>query len=640
MSRFSDNPIRKYDPYWEAALYTQAVLANEAYNKPWMPKRWNYDSQACGDYQYLQDLVCCVRRWKTNKIATHKHVLGALDAFGRPANMHQLVLEIPQVALDGVRVAYARNDQKREAHFADDSGQNKHMTVTTLAKYVTRHWPHVKSDQIRNYCESVIGTYGMAETMDEMLAIMAKTAAVSCMTAHDNEDEIDDEDAPNAQWSIHPYQAYDPKFGWRLAYAKVGDKIVGRALVNVDCKTFVRTYGKEQSDGYTGAHAGLHGWLESQGFEYEDEWPEGVKFAKIPYRGKHLAPYLDPGGERIRDSETSRNVKDCGSYMERCDEGEYKWDNTDGEPDESGVQREVCDDCDGRFDSDDLYYLGELERSVCDGCLHDNYTHAVGRHGRSSYIADDHVVYVDGEPYDSRYISDNDIIELHDGEYCSDDDAVYVDSENEYYRYREVANKPGDRGQVVRVGENYELRDNCQWCFYNDKWILEEDATQVAEDVYVCLDDINDYLMGLDAEDFEAALKCLEYSPEKVEEVTAQWIEASYDAEPAELETKVEPVVTAPPVAQDIEAFTACANQMVMADLHLAETGLLAYQEALLNGLGMNPQELIASLVERPLAQYVTHTQAVPSMGREGTVTGRMSSGLLSALSIRPRGIW
>ena len=592
MSSFSDNPIRKHDPYWAAALYTRAVLANEAHNKPWMPKRWNYSLHTRWDYQYLQDLVCCVRRWNTRKIATHKNVVKALEIFGAPANMHQLVLEIPQVSVDGVRVAYARNDQKREAHFADDSDQNKHLTVTTLAKYVTRHWPHVKSDQIRNFCESVTGTYGMAETMDEMLAIMDNTSATSCMTAHDSEDEIDEDDPPEGAWGCgsHPYNVYDPKFGWRLAYAKLGDKFVGRALVNVECKKFVRTYGKEQSDGYTGAHAGLHGWLESQGFDYDDEWPEGVKFAKIPRRGKHLAPYLDPGGERVRDSETSRNVKDCGSYMERCDEGEYKWDNTDGEPDESGVERETCGDCGSRFDSDDLHHLSGLERSVCQGCLEDNYTYAVGRHGDGSYIPDEFAIYVDGESYDTRYLSDNDIVELHDGEYCSLEDAVWVESTSEYYRTREVAYNPRNSGIVVPVGDNYELREDCEWCVHNDRWELTADLTEVAEDVYVCSSDVDAYLLGLDAEDFEAGLKYLEYSPEQVEDLTAQWVEATY-SEPS-------PVVAAP--------------ELVVSELAVPETPALPSPTTEL--------ESTLTLMRRIAKELMISPEA---LGTGGTVTGR-----------------
>lgn len=615
---------RKHDPYWLAKLHTDALRITEHNNAPYMPSRRSYTRNALGDFCFLKDVVTQCRGWERHKAVVHKNVAKALETFGVPANMHLLVLEMPILSVDGERVAYARNDQKRAAHFEDDSGQNKHLTVTTLAKYLTRHWPEIKADKIRNFCESVVGQYGFTKTMDEMLDIMHVTTAASCMTVRDDDDD-DDGDEPS-EWVDHPYKVYTPEHGWKLAYAKMGDRYVGRALVNDTVKVFVRTYGKEQGNGYTSSHPGLHGWLEGQGYEYEDEWPEGVKFAKIPFKNSYLAPYLDPGSDRVRDSDTSRNVEDCGAYMMRSNEGEYTWENTNGLPDHNGNSRQTCDDCGCSCNSNDMHYMGNLERSVCDDCS-ESYTNATGYDGADAYAHDDDVVYAHGQPYVREHIASNDIVELHDGEYVSLDNAVYVDSESEYYPTSAVAANPRSRGEVVHIeseGE-YELRENCEWCEHNDEWFNNTDVTEVLEGVYVKDEDVEDYLMTLDGDKFEAAMEFMDYDQDAIDEMTGNWLDAQDwkdDEASLPVQEPAAPVVAAPEMPKlvtseklGVVGTPGSVTVPISVSMHQAMRSL------------SRATDTLALFQDEMLQSMQLGAQALGRLNRTGTVTGRMSSG-------------
>lgn len=429
--------------------------------------------------------------------SVHPGVKSALHTFGRPKDWHLLALEMPQVATDGTRVAYYRNEQKMDAHFSDREG-NKHLTATTLTKYLTRHWPHVSSDKIRDIAALQVGHYRWATTMEAMLDVIMDTTADSCMVGHDRED--------------HPYQVYDPKYGWKIAYAVQGTEIVGRALVNDVSKTFVRTYSAFASE-----HAGLHAFLESEGYAYEDQWQEGLKFAKIPTDDNHLAPYLDPGQNRIASSDC-RRVRDAGDCFIRDDEGSWMWDNTDGTPDR--VNEYTCEDC--GEGCDEITSVGFYQDTcVCENCL-ENYTYAIGRRGESYYTTED-TVYVNGDNYVIEYASENDLVELYDGDYAKNDDAVYVEDDEAYYPVTEIARNPQRRGQVVYVESEsgYYLRDNCEWCVYQEEWILEDEAVEVADGNFVHEESFEDYILSLERDEVA------ENAVGREAEMLAKWDEAN-----------------------------------------------------------------------------------------------------------------
>lgn len=492
-------------PYHDAFITLKAIQRSEDHFKRYVPAT-PPDANAYEQVRLLGNILSNRDSWLPARI--HHTVEEALKKFGKPKDWHLLTLEQPQLASDGVRVAYVRNEAKREAHFAEHTN-NKHLTATTAGKYLTRHWPHISSSEIRNLVEMGEFGYGIVETMAEMLDITRTCTAKSCMTGDFSGDH-------------HPYEVYDPKYGWKMAVVKCrGDgSLIGRALLLDDGKhkVFVRTYGRE-ANGYTQSHPGLQGWLEDKGYTFGDEWPEGCKFDKIETDDTHLAPYLDPGADRANDN--ARRVSDGGDHMYRDDEGEYIWNNTNGRPDDyEDEDTAVCEDCDDRVREDDIYWVGRnSDRGVCECCRDNEYTRVYGRDGERYYTHNNNAIEVSGEYYDARYLDDSDIVQLHDGEYCPNDDAVYIESCSEYYSCDDVADKPGDRGDIVEVDNEYILRDDAQWCIYNEEWISSDDATEVADGEYVKATDFMDYIYSLDRDAVED--NCIE--GDDSEDVLAAW---------------------------------------------------------------------------------------------------------------------
>lgn len=484
-------------------------------------------------YRILQRIV---RHKRANFLDTplHPAVKAALTKLGHPKDWHLLVLEEPTVALDGSRVAYVRNEQKRDQQY-NSTETNKFLTVTTIGKYLTRHWPDAASTAIRDIAAMHSSQYVMLDSMEDMLDAILHTKTESCMVF--TQDEIEEIGA-------HPYEVYDPMYGWKMAITKDGnDKVTGRALVyeSGSAKGFVRTYGLDVSDGSTQAHQGLHAWLEDQGYDYWDEWPEGCKFKKISHKGyaDHVAPYLDPGGARIATSD-SRRVRDCGDYFIRDDEGAWDWDNTDGTPTMLDDDRETCNRCGDRVDGEDTVSIGyHGDECVCSGCIDNDFTLVIGRRGHQYYIRDNLAIEtIDGDYYDPDYLGDNDIVELHDGRYCSVNDAIWVESESEYYHVDEEDSSEGSTAEVVYAEDEYVLRDGARWCIYRQVWIQEDNVTEVAGGKYVHSDDLDEYLLNLPVEELKA--NCLECD---YEEKLEMWNE-HHGIEPVEPTVEIpEPVI-------------------------------------------------------------------------------------------------
>jgi len=65
-------------------------------------------------------------------------------------------------------------------------------------------------------------------------------------------------------------------------------------------------------------------------------------------------------------------------------------------------------------------------------CFDDSVT-AYGRRRNEVTTTEDSCIYFNGHYYISRYLDDNDIVELHNGDYANRDETCYVEDENEYY---------------------------------------------------------------------------------------------------------------------------------------------------------------------------------------------------------------
>ena len=490
------------------------------------------DATALERYKILRRIV---ERNRANFLDAPMHpaVKTALTKLGHPKDWHLLVLEEPTVALDGNRVAYVRNEQKRVQQCSSTEA-NKFLTVTTVGKYLTRHWPDAASTAIRDLAAMFSSKYVMLDNMESMLDAILHTKAESCMVF--TEDDVD-------RIGAHPYEVYDPKYGWKMAIAKDGNgEVTGRALVYEEgnAKGFVRTYGLDISDGSTQAHQGLHAWLEDQGYSYWDEWPEGCRFKKIHKKyADHVAPYLDPGGARIATND-SRRVRDCGEYLVRDDSGAWGWDNTDGTPTLLDDGRFSCPRCGDSVDEEDMVSIGyHGDECVCSGCIDNDYVSAIGRRGYEYYVRDDRAIRtIDGDYYVIEYLGDNDIVELHNGDYCKYDYAIWVESESEYYHVDEEDSSEDSTAEVVYAEDEHVLRDDAQWCIHRQEWIQEGNATEVAGGKYVHSDDLDDYLKELPLEELEA--NCLDCD---YEEKLEMWNEYN-NTEPVEPTVEIpEPVI-------------------------------------------------------------------------------------------------
>lgn len=422
----------------------------------------HYRSYITSDGQYgcyndgYRERVVDARDWHAalqQRFRLHPAVDKLLGSY-RPKDWQQLVLEYPhQAESDRSRLAYTQTEQK---------GERDIQTVTSLGKYLTRHFPQLPDHEIRNTVASyTVQGCRLVRSLAEMINALQR-GPHSCMRWGDG---------GRVDLDSHPYRCYDPRLGWAMAVREEGGDIMGRALVyeQGDLKIFVRTYMRPSVDtNYSQADDHLNAWLKDQGYKHVSDW-EGCHMAFIEGRhGEPLAPYLD-GNVKTADL----RQLDGRTVLRIQEDGEYTCDNTDGTVtnNESGQD---CEDCDERVSDGDGYWVyRDDSRHVCQGCLENNYSYVYGRGGHQYYVDSNDAVYCNDEYYHDDYLSDNDIVQLECGEYAPLDSAVFVESCGEYY------DQDDDRVCYDDYNNRYELRDDCvelvdgSMCHSDDAWMCE-----------------------------------------------------------------------------------------------------------------------------------------------------------------------
>jgi hypothetical protein len=428
---------------------------NDQYNRHAMIKNIREGVQAIRHVYYGNYPVEHQRGWHvtmSNKHDLHPAIFQAID-IAPPTDWHQLVLEYPYISeSDPSRLAYTRDER---------SGINDRQTVTTIGKYLARHFPDVSDHMIREIAAQYSGaTCKIMNTMPEMLDVV-RNGAKSCMTMIHRDD------------SEHPYQAYDPELGWSIAVRMDGTTYRARALVYTDPESetdtayFVRSYNKpDNPSSYSQPDDLLEAWLKGQGIAKRDSW-EGAVLRYIPYGDFFLAPFLDGHDKQVEITSSVRRLMTVTSG------GEYTFDNTDGTPTNSAGDCE-CANCGDMFHEDDGHWAGvHGDDHICDYCARDNYTYAYTRHGNQHYIHSDDVVYVESqrEYYHDRYLGENNIVRCVDtDEYEHTDEAVYLERESEWY------SSGSDAIVYCDHSSEYELIDNCvelhdgEWAHTEDTW--------------------------------------------------------------------------------------------------------------------------------------------------------------------------
>lgn len=368
-----------------------------------------------------------------------------------PADEVQLVMEWPHMAKDGYGIAYTRSEEH---------GIADRQTVTGVAKYLTRHFPGLPSNTIRDIAARYApGVIKEVTTMAEMLSVIVNGPA-SCMGGKDTWDDDN-----------HPYETYDPALGWSMVVYKEGSTVTGRVLVND--KQWVRTYRRDTSNsGYSQTDDRLVAWLSDNGYCKTNGW-DGFKLKRIDIRrgAGFVAPYLDGDCKRV-DLRTDYLLIDA--------DGSYECDNTDGTATESTSRS--CEDCNDRIDEDDGHWVNQDESTlVCSSCCDNNYTWAYSRRGDRAFIHNNDVIDVNDEAYDGSYLSDNNIVQTHGGDHCSIDDAVYIESVGEYYNSDSI-------DVCCAYDGEWELRNDCvelengEYCLESDAWCCDHTGDWYAND--------------------------------------------------------------------------------------------------------------------------------------------------------------
>lgn len=377
-----------------------------------------------------------------------------LDKCYMPAAWGELLLEWPHKSMsDPNRLAYTRDER---------AGEADRQTLTTIGKYLTRHFPHAPSDVIRDMVAQ--HTYGGTIAIERDLPAMIRAVMrgpSSCMS-HSNllrqcADGIE----------RHPYAVYDPSLGWSMA-VRTGDdgEVLGRCLLwhdaDADQNIFVRSYKREPNErSHTGRDEAIEAWLTSQGYKRFGEWPDGTPLMcyELRHRDSWLMPYIDGGTQHV------------DIYNDECtiqSNGEYAADNTDGSTGDSNNC--TCEACGARYnDEEEGGWVGLHEDShVCQSCLDNDYTYVTGRRGNQYYIPNDEAVYLgNGDYYDVNYLGDNNIVELANGDYSHTDNAVYIESTDEWYDCDD------DDICYAEDTNEYELRSDCWFCNGSNYWYTD-----------------------------------------------------------------------------------------------------------------------------------------------------------------------
>ena len=409
------------------------------------------------------------RKWFIQTRRRHALHPAVYDMMGvyRPDDWQQLLLEWPHRSVtDTNRLAYNR-DEKSAMH--NDDCDIK-AVITTIGKYLRRHFSHAPDDMIRDIAAQY--TYGggieLVTDLDAMIKAVINGPS-SCMSK--SFDILCDDNIER-----HPYAVYDPSLGWGMVIrSDPHDGVLGRCLVwhdkDNDEKMFVRSYKRERGEhSHSGADEAIETWLKQNGYDKRRCWPDGTPIMEYRLRRDDgwLMPYIDGG---------TQNVSSGRHFCIDCD-GDIDANNTDGRAHEKG---DTCTNCGARYDREDVGgYVGAYEdEHVCQSCIDDDYTYVYGRRGNQYYVPNGDAIEVDGEYYHDSYLSDNNIVELHDGEYAHIDNAVYIQSEDAYYHVDD------DDICYAEDTREYDIKDNCWQCTESGNWYTDdEDYVEIDGDKY------------------------------------------------------------------------------------------------------------------------------------------------------------
>jgi len=444
---------RTFDPaFWASAIGVLTTLNRPTYQNDYKSgtRGWWVDQQRAHPLHPVVDMIL-----KEHRCA--------------PTDWHLLLLQWPHIATtDTTRLAYTRDEKK---------GQAEQQTLTSIGKYVARHWPHVADHVRAQWCATYSpDTFELRDTPEGIISGI-ELGPQSCMKSaygtipFDSADHqtmvawLRDDSQEEPPWESHPYICYSPVHDWRMA-VRINkgqpDIVMGRALTNG--KVFVRSYMRGASDAsMSQTDDMLDAWLiNTHGMSKVSKWPEGLEMRKVdyPHSRRHtnfMAPYIDGDRRTVRivDSSTLR-IEDADS-----DSTFYECDRTDGTADEIEPENyRECEDCGAGMGEDDGNCVGiDEDRCVCESCISDYTRAAYGNDRREAYFPNDDTVSVKGAYYCTDDLPDE-VVCCEDGEYRMRDDCVEIDGD--FY--------PEEECVYCEDTEDYNLIADSWQCMATNKW--------------------------------------------------------------------------------------------------------------------------------------------------------------------------
>ena len=377
----------------------------------------------------------------------------------KPLDYIKLCREWPHAAeSDPTRLAYTRDTT---------AGENDRRLITSIGKYLSRHWPHV-ADHIRRDAQALFTPDLMTFVKERVEIIHAvEFGPRSCMASihgsipfKSTHKEMlgkymisrDKADLPDL--SLHPYYAYDPALDWSMAvrYGS-GGTVDGRALClkHGEKNVFVRAYRRHSTDpnGWSETDFALIEWLKTQGYAHESSWPIGAQLYAPEYDNMIRAPYVDGGRTIVEPTKDDDIVRftlntddDDRLYVCEGTSGFAERYTGNGDDDEDRDDQIYCSYCEGCFHEDSIMSVGRLgSDSACENCVSNSFTFVRGSDRWSSY--------------QEYYIHENDAESVEDTDY-------WIDPQ---YPPPDVCHT---------IDDEWQLKENC--VLIGDDWYHKEDS--------------------------------------------------------------------------------------------------------------------------------------------------------------------
>lgn len=487
--------------------------ARDARRAVWAKYRPN-ESEASREYDQAIYKQAGCRDWHLKlqeKFKLHPVVKTLLKQH-RPADWQQLLLEWPHISeTDQSRLAYTRDEKH---------GHADRQTITTIGKYVKRHWPDLKDHVLRDAQSTYHPDKLEIGQGIEYLIKAVELGPRSCMQSGYGTIPFNSEDLrqlkrwlanpeTEVSWYDHPYSVYSAQYGWKMAIRIKDNGIAGRCLLLDDGehKVFVRSYARtERDEDQSQTDNILETWLREAGFVKVKAWPQGASLDVVDHpshSSEYLLPYIDGSG----DNDRKLSLED-DRFEVRYD-GNYICNNTNGVADVRETCR--CEDCGDSVNRDDTCYVSASDRHVCESCYEDyvwarNSSRSVQVHrDQTSRIFTSYSNWWRDEPSGRVVDADipDDVVFIENREaYCRVDDAVRCTDEEWYFV---------DDPKIVRLaeecpssGERYAHRSEA-WMDSSGRWLsnAEESVTvngalEKESDCWQC-DGTGDWYLNTDA---------------------------------------------------------------------------------------------------------------------------------------------